>query len=71
MHPEDAENENNCDFDRTRECPLSLISRKTFNSLSDYRRVSVEVSDFCRSKNLSKGGHFSVFRNHFFKEILS
>ena len=38
MHPEGAENENNCDFDSTRECPLSLISRKTFNCLGDYRK---------------------------------
>ena len=40
MHTEGAEKEKNCDFDRTRERPLSLISgKKTFNWLGDNGNV--------------------------------
>ena len=67
MHPEGAENENKCDFDRTRE---SYQGKLLILSVIIVR-VSVEVSDFCWSLNLSKGGHFSVFRNHFLRKFLA
>ena len=50
---------------------MSLISTKTLNLSVIIVRFSVNLSDFSRSYNLSKDGHFGELRNHFLRKFLA
>ena len=50
---------------------MSLISNKTLNLSMIIVTLSVNLSGFSRSLNLSKDGHLGVLRNHFLRKFLA